>query len=56
MSERNFRRYVSRFEEEGEAGLLDKRLEFCLERGAPVDEVLAMPGVRSGRLPRIRTG
>ncbi|MDR3221317.1 MAG: helix-turn-helix domain-containing protein, partial [Candidatus Accumulibacter sp.] len=42
MSERNFRRYLSRYEEEGETGLRDKRLESCADRGAPVDEVLAV--------------
>ncbi|MDR3299790.1 MAG: hypothetical protein LBU43_07270, partial [Candidatus Accumulibacter sp.] len=39
---RNFRRYLVRYEEEGEAGLEDKRLECCVARGAPVDEVLAV--------------
>lgn len=42
MSERNFRRYVSRFEAEGDEGLLDKRSLSCMSRGAPLDEVLAL--------------
>jgi hypothetical protein len=42
MSERNFRRYVSRYEAEGEAGLEDKRGRACLERGAPLTEVMAV--------------
>jgi hypothetical protein len=41
-SERNFRRYLSRYEEAGEAGLEDRRLESCVARGAPVDEVLTV--------------
>ena len=42
MSGRNFRRYIERYCEEGEAGLLDKRLERASSRCAPVDEVLAL--------------
>jgi hypothetical protein len=42
MSERNFRRYVCRYEGEGEAGLEDKRSQVCLARGAPLDEVMAV--------------
>jgi hypothetical protein len=42
MSERNFRRYLLRYEEAGEAELEDRRLESCVARGAPVDEVLAV--------------
>jgi len=42
MSGRNFRRYVARYHEEGEAGLLDKRLTQASNRCAPVDEVLRM--------------
>ncbi|GHT94568.1 hypothetical protein FACS1894116_08770 [Betaproteobacteria bacterium] len=42
VSERSFRRYLHRFEGEGMSGLLDRRLEACSRRGAPVDEVLAL--------------
>ena len=42
MSGRNFRRYIERYREEGEAGLLDKRLTRASNRCAPVDEVLAL--------------
>jgi transposase len=42
VSERTFRRYLNRFEAEGESGLLDKRLEAGSNRSAPVDEVLAV--------------
>lgn len=40
LSERTFRRYKARYEEEGEAGLEDKRLTQASCRRAPVDEVL----------------
>jgi hypothetical protein len=42
MSERNFRRYLVRFEAEGLQGLIDRRLEQVSHRRAPVDEVLAV--------------
>jgi len=42
MSERNFRRYCRRFEEEGLDGLIDRRLEQVSHRRAPVDEVMAV--------------
>ncbi|GHU32803.1 hypothetical protein FACS189497_14520 [Betaproteobacteria bacterium] len=42
VSGRSFRRYLHRFEGEGMSGLLDRRLEACSRRGAPVDEVLAL--------------
>jgi transposase len=42
VSERTFRRYLNRFEAEGESGLLDRRLEQGSNRSAPVDEVLAL--------------
>ncbi|MDR1888384.1 MAG: helix-turn-helix domain-containing protein, partial [Zoogloeaceae bacterium] len=42
VSDRTFRRYLNRFEAEGESGLLDKRLEQGSKRAAPVDEVLAL--------------
>jgi len=40
MSARNFRRYVTRYREEGEEGLLDKRIARASHRRAPVDEVI----------------
>ncbi|AFS53896.1 ISNCY family transposase [Leptospirillum ferriphilum] len=42
MSERSFRRYVRRVEEEGIQGILDKRLTQASARRAPVDEALAL--------------
>jgi hypothetical protein len=39
---RSFRRYLGRYEADGEAGLLDRRLENRSARGAPADEVLAL--------------
>jgi hypothetical protein len=42
MSERNFRRYLVRFEADGLAGLIDRRLEQVSSRRAPVDEVMAL--------------
>jgi len=42
MSERNFRRYCRRFEEDGLDGLIDRRLGQVSHRRAPVDEVMAM--------------
>ena len=40
MSDRTFRRYVERYKEEGEEGLLDKRISQASHRRAPVDEVI----------------
>jgi transposase len=40
VSDRTFRRYVARYDEEGTEGLLDKRLTEASSRRAPVDEVL----------------
>jgi hypothetical protein len=40
MSDRTFRRYVSRYDEEGMEGIMDKRLTQASHRRAPVDEVL----------------
>jgi transposase len=40
LSERTFRRYMARYEEEGQSGLQDKRLSQASCRRAPVDEVL----------------
>jgi transposase len=42
MSERTFRRYVCRYEAEGELGLEDRRASACVERGAALDEVFAL--------------
>ncbi len=42
VCERTFRRYVSRYEEDGLEWLLDKRLSQVSHRQAPVDEVLAL--------------
>jgi len=42
MSERNFRRYLERFREDGEVGLMDKRLTQASNRCAPVDEVMRL--------------
>ncbi len=42
MSGRNFRRYLERYREEGEQGLLDKRLTQASNRCAPVDEMLEL--------------
>lgn len=42
LGERSFRRYVVRYEAEGLAGLVDRRLEQVSQRRAPVDEVLAV--------------
>ena len=41
-SERHFRRYRARYEEEGLDGLLDKRLGKASERRVPVDEIAWM--------------
>lgn len=49
MGERNFRRYVERYHDEGEAGLLDKRLTQASHRCAPVDEVLRLTDLYSDR-------
>jgi transcriptional regulator with XRE-family HTH domain len=50
MCARSFRRYLARYEADGEAGLLDRRLEHCSARGAPVDEVLALQEQYRARL------
>jgi transposase len=42
LHERTFRRYIDRYEEEGTAGLVDKRLEQVSHRRAPVDEVVRL--------------
>ncbi|MEI6553860.1 MAG: ISNCY family transposase [bacterium] len=42
MSERNLRRYIERYEEEGMDGLNDKRLAHAAHNAAPVDEVIRL--------------
>jgi hypothetical protein len=42
VCERSFRRYLVRYEADGLAGLLDRRLEQISHRQAPIDEVLAL--------------
>jgi len=42
VSERTFRRYCVRFEQDGLEGLIDRRLEQISHRRAPVDEVLGV--------------
>jgi transposase len=42
VSERTFRRYGVRYEEEGLDGLIDHRLDQVSQRRAPVDEVMRM--------------
>ena len=42
VCERTFRRYLSRYEEGGLEGLIDRRLEQVSHRKAPVDEVMAL--------------
>ena len=49
MSERNFRRYVLRYEAEGLEGLIDRRVEEISSRRAPVDEVMRLVDLYQGR-------
>lgn len=42
VSERTFRRYINRYEEDKEQGLLDKRLHQPSHRKAPIDEVMRL--------------
>src|SRR5437667_9006487 len=42
VCERSFRRYLVRYEADGLAGLVDRRLEQASQRQAPGDEVLAL--------------
>lgn len=42
VCDRTFRRYIARYEEEGIAGLIDKRLEQVSHRRAAVDEVMRL--------------
>lgn len=39
---RTFQRYIARRQEDGEGFVLDRRVERAFERGAPLDEVLAL--------------
>lgn len=45
VHERTFRRYINRYEEEGLAGLADKRMNQVSHRRAPVDEVVRLEAV-----------
>ncbi|MEI7591525.1 MAG: helix-turn-helix domain-containing protein, partial [Deltaproteobacteria bacterium] len=49
VCDRTFRRYVSRYDDEGLEGLLDKRLTQASFRRAPVDEVVAVANRYSSR-------
>jgi Helix-turn-helix domain len=49
VSDRSFRRYVDRFEENGLEGIADKRLTQVSHRCAPVDEVIALVDLYSSR-------
>jgi len=42
VSDRTFRRYIDRYNEDGLDGLIDKRLTQVSARKAPVDEVMAL--------------
>lgn len=44
VSERTFRRYLCRYEDNGLDGLIDQRLEQVSHRKAPVDEVMRVTG------------
>ena len=60
VSERTFRRWTRRYEEEGEAGLLDRRLGQALGKRVPVEpgggggaaRSRALPGFYGQALPR----
>ena len=49
VSDRTFRRYIKRYEEEGLEGLLDKRLNSPSHRKAPVDEVMQVENLYRDR-------
>ena len=49
VCDRTFRRYLSRYEEGGMEGLIDRRLEQVSHRKAPVDEVMALTASYRGR-------
>ena len=42
VSDRTFRRYIGRYEDDGLEGLKDKRISQASRRRAPVDEVLEL--------------
>jgi len=49
VSDRTFRRYVDRYEENGLDGLTDKRLSQVSHRRAPVDEVMSLQELYSSK-------
>ncbi len=49
VCDRTFRRYLSRYEDKGMEGLIDKRLGQISHRRAPVDEVMALSDLYSNR-------
>jgi transposase len=49
VSERTFRRFSRRFEDEGMDGLIDRRVGQVSARRAPVDEVIALMDLYQGR-------
>jgi len=49
VSDRSFRRYINRYDENGLEGLLDKRLTQASARKAPVDEVMVLVERYKGR-------
>ena len=42
VSDRTFRRYIDRYEEDGLEGLKDRRLSQASNRRAPVDEIMEL--------------
>src|SRR5271155_3341862 len=48
VTERTFRRYLLKYEEEGLSGLIDRRLDQISYRCAPVDEVIALMTLYKG--------
>ncbi len=54
VCDRTFRRYLIRYEEEGIAGLADKRLGQVSHRSAPVDEVIALADLYNQRYQGFR--
>lgn len=49
VSDRTYRRYLVRYEEDGMEGLMDRRLGQISHRSAPVDEVVALTDLYSNR-------
>jgi len=49
VSDRTFRRYTSRYEDQGLEGLVDYRLGQISHRCAPVDEVMALADLYNHR-------